>query len=745
MKILSKTIKVLILIFSLWMILLASKSFSASGDDHFDNYFTDVKTGDKYAYPINWVKANNIVRGYKDGTFKPENKINRAEFVKMLILSKYTNFSIKPKNNTKYIDVKKDDWFANYVNFASEEDIIEGYKDGEFKGEKHINFAEASKIISLLHYPEKSKMHIYSGGQHWYSGYIYLFEIHKLPTFSPNHYITRGEMANILYNIYNKKNYEKYPELRKVDKDPIIKKEKELYLIISYLYAGINHLDTIKETYEDFGTYKEYRVKFIERINNKDLYVSSIACQGMCQDELTYFYVNNKNNIEIINTKEREEWISFADQINNIRKNVPEKELDKYLNYIKKYNITVSNELPEKYNYDKNIELNGNTKISSDTNIVPVFNVNKELDLKPYLLQTGLNNEKYGEIFINNKNAIVFYGEDSVLRKYNTEIPFLEDDQIAKVKWDNNIENKFSERGYKMQTQGGCGSINFLDVIDKENFIGIYNGENIMIDPDSQLKKTGVSSNGDNIYEFKNSKHPYLQYIYNVKYYEYEGEKMSYEEFIKNHPIFFWQDSLGRWIMFSSNKFIMQAECGKPVIYLYPEKEMEVSVKVSPQGGFSITEPEHGENGWKVVAKPNGELTEIKTGNSYPYLFWEGQGGIYEHPKKGWGIKKENADEFIKEKLSEFGFNQNEIKDFLEFWSPLLQKGDKPYLFISFWGNKYMDYLAPLEIHPKPDSVLRILMDYKETDVLYNGEAPKIKKFERKGFTVTEWGGTLMK
>lgn len=744
MKILSKIIKILILMFSLWMVLVVGKSFAAAEDNKFKHEFIDVKSENKYIESINWVKKNNIVRGYANGSFKPNDKINRAEFVKMLILSKYTNFAIKPKNTTKYIDINENDWFANYVNFATEKNIIEGYANGEFKGEKYINFAEASKIISLLHYPEKSKMHFYSGGQYWYSGYIGLFKNHNLPTFSPEHYISRGEMADILYKIYNKDNYKKYIELNNIDKDSILKKEKELFLIIQYLYYGFESLDTIKETYEDFGDYRDYRIHFVEKIDNKDLYVASISCSGMCQDEVVYFY-SYDNKIEIINTKEREDWISFADQINNLENHVPEKELDNYRNYIKKYNITAKGVLPEKYNYNENIKLNSNTKITSDTNIVPVFNVNKELNPKPYLLKTGLYDEKYGEVFINDKNAITFHGKDLVVRKYNTEIPFIEDGQIAKVKWDNNIENKFSERGYKMQTQGGCGAENFLNVVTKETFFGIYKGENIMIDPESQLKKTGTSSNEDNIYEFKNSNNPYLQYIYNVQYFEYEGEKMSYDEFLKNHPIFFWKDSLGRWIMFSSNKFIMQAECGKPVIYLYPEKEIEVSVKVSPQGGFSITEPEHGEDGWRVIAKPNGELTEIKTGNPYPYLFWEGQGGIYEHPKKGWGIKKEEADKFIEEKLSEFGFNQNEIKDFLEFWSPLLQKGDKPYLFISFWGNKYMDYLAPIEINPKPDSVLRILMDYKETDILYTGESPKIKKFERKGFTVTEWGGTLMK
>jgi len=69
---------------------------------------------------------------------------------------------------------------------------------------------------------------------------------------------------------------------------------------------------------------------------------------------------------------------------------------------------------------------------------------------------------------------------------------------------------------------------------------------------------------------------------------------------------------------------------------------------------------------------------------------------------------------------------------------------DNRYSLIHFAGKEYTD-TAPLNITPKPDSMLRVFMEYKPLDEKIAIPPQKITPFERKGFAVVEWGGTEIK
>ena len=60
----------------------------------------------------------------------------------------------------------------------------------------------------------------------------------------------------------------------------------------------------------------------------------------------------------------------------------------------------------------------------------------------------------------------------------------------------------------------------------------------------------------------------------------------------------------------------------KPVIYLYPEEEPEVSVKGDYAGELTCVYPEYGQ-GWNVTARPDGTIFDEK-GQEYYCLYWEG-------------------------------------------------------------------------------------------------------------------------
>ena len=177
---------------------------------------------------------------------------------------------------------------------------------------------------------------------------------------------------------------------------------------------------------------------------------------------------------------------------------------------------------------------------------------------------------------------------------------------------------------------------------------------------------------------------------------------------------------------------------GKPVIYLYPEKEQEVNVKLDLDGKFTFTYPEYN-NGWNVTAKPDGTI--ISDGKEYSYLFWEGLMPTFKPDfKEGFVVKGSDSAEFLRETLSQMGLTPKEYNEFIVYWAPKLQENE--YNKIYFAEDDYTDK-AKLEINPKPDSILRVFMVYEKADE--NTALPKqeIKPFERKGFTVVEWGGYL--
>lgn len=87
--------------------------------------------------------SKGYLKGYPDGTFRPDNSITRAEFVR--IANKY--FGFKNKGNENFSDVNSSDWFYNDICIAKEEGYINGYEDGTFKPDKTITREEAAKII----------------------------------------------------------------------------------------------------------------------------------------------------------------------------------------------------------------------------------------------------------------------------------------------------------------------------------------------------------------------------------------------------------------------------------------------------------------------------------------------------------------------------------------------------------------------------------------------------------------------
>ena len=176
----------------------------------------------------------------------------------------------------------------------------------------------------------------------------------------------------------------------------------------------------------------------------------------------------------------------------------------------------------------------------------------------------------------------------------------------------------------------------------------------------------------------------------------------------------------------------------KPVIYLYPDVETDVTVKLDYHGDLLVTYPSYGE-GWNVTAYPDGTIVNKADGEEYAYLFWDGNADIAYDFSTGFVVKGEDTEAFLREKLKFMGLVPREYNEFIVYWLPKMV--ENPYNLISFQGAAYTDH-AVLEITPTPDSIQRVFMAFKPLKEAIQIPEQKLTPFAREGFAAIEWGGS---
>ena len=174
----------------------------------------------------------------------------------------------------------------------------------------------------------------------------------------------------------------------------------------------------------------------------------------------------------------------------------------------------------------------------------------------------------------------------------------------------------------------------------------------------------------------------------------------------------------------------------KPVIYLYPETETRVTVKLDLSGELTCTYPAY-DGGWTVTAAPDGTLTD-EHGRTYNYLYWEGEVANEFDFSKGFCVAGSDTAAFLEDALDRLGLTRREANEFLVYWLPRMH--DNPYNLIAFQQEAYTES-AKLTVSPRPDSVLRVFMAWKPLARPVDVPAQILPGFERRGFTLVEWGG----
>jgi hypothetical protein len=308
---------------------------------------------------------------------------------------------------------------------------------------------------------------------------------------------------------------------------------------------------------------------------------------------------------------------------------------------------------------------------------------------------------------------------------------------VPKIVWKDGRANQVA---YRADGAGGCGGMGAL-AIDTAGTTAV-----------PFILEDGKTVSGEPIY-LALQQHPLSalfykasggkKYIWDEKTQTNTEVPFTLHDFEQAHGVILYNDLLGRTLILSNMEYGPQAECGKPVIYLYPTVPTDVHVEV----GADITKSEPlYDTGWNVRAQPYGDLTLLNFNNTtvYPYLYWEGLGhGAYPEITKGVIVATKNAEKTLRDHLAQLGLQGREVEDFLEFWLPRMPQ--TPYVRLSWLGTKEMDELAPLTITPKPDNVIRVFLDFAGVEAPYPLEPQTLSSRPRSGFTVIEWGGLLQK
>src|SRR5450756_1801958 len=114
--------------------------------------YTDVKAGSWYAPEVAKAQAAGYITGYPDGTMKPENPISREETA--TIISRIKNLTSDANAANKYTDASKiGSWSKGQVGAVTSAKIMQGYPDGSFMPQGLITRAEVVEALdNALHY-----------------------------------------------------------------------------------------------------------------------------------------------------------------------------------------------------------------------------------------------------------------------------------------------------------------------------------------------------------------------------------------------------------------------------------------------------------------------------------------------------------------------------------------------------------------------------------------------------------------
>lgn len=164
-----------------------------------ESAFLDIEDS-PYSQAIESLYRRGIIAGYDDNTFRPNNFIDRAAFMKIIMEAVYPDESV---GSNCFSDVS-DEWYAKYICYAQSKGIVNGYTDGSFRPENNINVAEALKItLQAFVIPPETDV-----TEPWYEPYAVVTKQHRLLPPDITSYdadLRRDQVSELIYRIFKSK------------------------------------------------------------------------------------------------------------------------------------------------------------------------------------------------------------------------------------------------------------------------------------------------------------------------------------------------------------------------------------------------------------------------------------------------------------------------------------------------------------------------------------------------------------
>jgi hypothetical protein len=146
-----------------------------------ENPFSDTNTSDICGMAAADLYKRAVIGGFSDGTFRGSELVNRAQAAKFLLLAKGETMGEETGKNP-FRDVLKGQWYTNFVLAAARLHIINGYSDGSFKPANPVNTAEFLKMLTLAFGLETNLPYQYTDVKKadWFSAYAGVAEKYDL-------------------------------------------------------------------------------------------------------------------------------------------------------------------------------------------------------------------------------------------------------------------------------------------------------------------------------------------------------------------------------------------------------------------------------------------------------------------------------------------------------------------------------------------------------------------------------------
>ena len=179
----------------------------------------------------------------------------------------------------------------------------------------------------------------------------------------------------------------------------------------------------------------------------------------------------------------------------------------------------------------------------------------------------------------------------------------------------------------------------------------------------------------------------------------------------------------------------------KPLIYIYPEEDMDLTIKLSNENSLLHNYPAYNKE-WKVRVSKDSNIYDYNTNRNYYGLYWEAKDNTVNDMKTGFVVSGKDTVKFLEEKLELLGLNEREINEFIVYWIDKLE--NNKYNYIYFRTMDEMNNYMKLEFSKDPETLIRVFMDFKPLNENMFVQEQVLTKVVRKGYTVVEWGGRML-